>query len=201
MAAASRSSLFQEAAWAMGGTWRLLLGRPEARAFFDFSQRGLAGSFIPLVIATVVLVGFIGAGSAGQTGISAAMQIFILGAIATLRFSALRIVLPRLDALHAFRPYMVASNWASAILFAAMMAITFGGVFVAALILGPASGSTLVGMVLALWGAVGFALLVIEINILRIVARLGAAEIVLALAAQLFAILAGLYLIGQIFQG
>ncbi|WMT87446.1 hypothetical protein NO932_02230 [Pelagibacterium sp. 26DY04] len=201
MAAASRSSLFQEAAWAMGGTWRLLLGRPEARAFFDFSQRGLAGSFIPLVIATVVLVGFIGAGSAGQTGISAAMQIFILGAIATLRFSALRIVLPRLDALHAFRPYMVASNWASAILFATMMAVTFGGVFVAALILGPASGSTLVGMVLALWGAVGFALLVIEINILRIVARLGAAEIVLALAAQLFAILAGLYLIGQIFQG
>lgn len=201
MTAASRSSLFQEAGLALGGTWRLLLGRTEARAYFDFSQRGLAGSFIPLVLATVVLVGFIGAGSAGQTGISAAMQIFILGAIATLRLSALRVILPRLDALHAFRPYMVASNWASAILFVAIVGITLGTVFVAALILGPASGPTLVGLVLTLWGAVAIALLVIEVNILRIVAALGATEIALALAAQLFAILAGFYLIGQFFQG
>jgi hypothetical protein len=42
---------------------------------------------------------------------------------------------------------------------------------------------------------------VIEVNILRIVARLRATEIVLALAGQLFAILAGLYVISRLFQG
>lgn len=200
MSVARHSTLVQEAGWAMGGTWRLLLGRGEARSYFDFSQRGLAGSFIPLVLASVVFVVFIGMGPAGHS-VSAAMQIFILGAIATLRFSALRVILPRLDALHAFRPYMVASNWASAIAIAAVMVLTFGVVFVAALILGPSSGETLVGLVLALWAGVAVAVMVIEINILRIVAGLGVAEIVLALAAQLFAILAGFYLIGQIVQG
>lgn len=201
MAAIRRSTLFEEAGWALGGTWRLLMGQDQARSHFDFSQRGLAGSFVPLVLACVVLVGFIGAGSAGQTGVSPATQMFFLGAIATLRLTALRMILPRLDALHAFRPYMVASNWANAIGLALIVPATFASVFIAALILGPASGQTLVGMVLMLWGAAALGLLVIEINILRIVARLGAAEIVLVLFAQLFAVLAGLYVIGLLFQG
>lgn len=200
MSAASQSSLFQEAGWALGGTWRLLMGREEARAYFDFSQRGLAGSFIPLVLATVGLVGFIGLGAA-ETGVSAATQIFILGAIAVLRFSALRVALPRFGALHAFRPSMVASNWAPAILFAAIVPVTFAAAFIGALVLGPASGSTLVSFVLMLWAAMALGLVVIEVNILRIVARLRAPEIVLALAAQLFAILFGLYLISRLFQG
>ena len=198
MIAARRPTLFQEAAWALGGTWRLLLGKRDARAHFDFSQRGLAGSFIPLVLATVVMVIFIGMGSAGQTGVSAAMQMFILGAIGTLRFTAMRLILPRLDALHAFRPCMVASNWASAILFSLILAATLGTALLAAMALGPTARDTIVGIVLLLWAAVGIALVVIEINILRIVAGLGATEIVLVLAAQLFAILAGFYLIGQI---
>jgi hypothetical protein len=200
VSAVSQSSLFQEAGWALGGTWRLLTGREEARAYFDFSQRGLAGSFIPLVLAAVVLVGFIGLG-AGSTGVSPATQIFILGAIAVLRYSALRVILPRLGALDAFRPAMVASNWASAILFAAIVPITFGTAFIGALVLGPASGNTLVSFILTLWAALSLALVVIEVNILRIVARLRATEIVLALAGQLFAILAGLYVISRLFQG
>jgi uncharacterized membrane protein len=96
---------------------------------------------------------------------------------------------------------MVASNWASAILFAAIVPITFGTAFIGALVLGPASGNTLVSFILTLWAALSLALVVIEVNILRIVARLRATEIVLALAGQLFAILAGLYVISRLFQG
>lgn len=200
MSVARHPTLFEEAGSALAGTWLLLAGRGEARGYFDFSQRGLAGSFIPLVLACVTLVTFLGMGPADQS-ISAAMQVFVLGAIATLRYSALRVILPPLGASDAFRPYMVASNWASAIAVAAVMVLTFGVAFVAALILGPTSGETLVGLVLALWVAVAIAIVVIEINILRIVAGLGAGEIILALAVQLLAVLTGFALIGRLVQG
>ncbi|AEQ50105.1 hypothetical protein [Pelagibacterium halotolerans] len=193
-----QSTLLEEARWAAGGTWRLVLGRRDALSFFDFSQRGLAGSFIPLVVAFVVFAGFTGIGAAARQTMSPAGQLFICGALITARFFALRVVLPRLDALHAFRPVMVASNWANAIAVGGLVAATFGVAFVGALMLGPTAGETLVGIILTLWAAIAIATFVAEINILRLVAGLNGGEVLMVLGAQVVALILAVFILAQL---
>lgn len=193
-----RSTLFEEAIRAVGGIRRLLLGRPDALARFDFSQRGLAGSFIPLVLAFVAFVAFMGLGSTPGQTLSAASQLFICGALVSARFVALRLVLPRLDALHAFRPVLTASNWSNAIALAAILLATLVVAFVGALILGPDSGSTLVNIVLVIWAALALATFTVEINILRLVAGLRGGEVVMVLAAQVFALILAIFILAQL---
>lgn len=193
-----RSTLFEEAGRAVGGMWRLLLGRRDALSRFDFSQRGLAGSFIPLVVAFVVFTAITGMGAAAQRTLSPTGQLFIFGALITARFGALRIVLPRLDSLHAFRPVMVASNWINAIAVGGLVVTTFCVAFVGALVLGPASGETIVGIILTLWAAIAIAMLIAEINILRLVAALKGSEVVMVLAAQVFALILAVFILAQL---
>lgn len=197
--ARSHTTLLGEASGALEGTRLLLRGRPEAIACFDFSQRGLAGSFIAPVLACVAIVVFFGmAAGPARPFPSPAGQVFICGALMTLRLGALRLVLSQLGALDAFRPYMVASNWASAIgavgLLVATVIVTVG----LALLLGPSSAQIIVGLILMLWAAAAIALLVIEINIYRLIARLGPAEIALALLAQIGVLTAGALAMGYL---
>lgn len=190
-----QSTLFEEAQVAIGGTWRLLLGREDAGYHFDFSQRGLAGSFIPLVVANVLLAGFFTTGGQMQSGFSPAMQIFASGLLVAFRYGAMRLVLPQLSALHAFRPFMVASNWSMAIGLLAMMGITFVSAFIAALVLGPAGGGAIVSLILLLWLGIALAMIVVEINIYRLIVGLKAGEIVLVVMAQFVALLIGAYVL------
>lgn len=193
-----RSTLVKEAGWAIGGAWRLVLGRRDALNWFDFSQRGLAGSFIPLVLAFVVFTGFTGMGAAAGPTLSPAGQLFICGALIAARFVALRLVLPRLDALHAFRPIMVASNWTNAIAVGGLVMVTFCVAFVGALILGPAAGETLVSMILTVWATIAIAAILAEINILRLVAGLNGGEVIMVLGAQIVTLIVAVFILAQL---
>ena len=57
---------------------------------------------------------------------------------------------------------------------------------------------TIVGLILALWGAVLIAVLVIEFNIYRLVGGLRTEQIVLAAFAQLFALVLGATVLAQL---
>jgi len=52
----SSPTFVEEALDAARGAWALVLGRQDAANYFDFSQRGLIGSFIALVLAIAVSV-------------------------------------------------------------------------------------------------------------------------------------------------
>lgn len=192
------STLLEEAGRAVGGMLRLVLGRRDATSRFDFSQRGLAGSFIALIVAFVVFTAITGMGAAVRQTMSPTGQLFIIGTLVAARFVALRISLPRLDALHAFRPVMVASNWVNAIAVGGLVAATFCLAFVGALMLGPTAGETLVAIILTLWVAIAIATFVAEVNILRLVAALGGGEIVMVLAAQVFALILAIFILAQL---
>ena len=191
-------TLLEEAGRAVGGMLRLVLGRRDATSRFDFSQRGLAGSFIALIVAFVVFTAITGMGAAVRQTMSPTGQLFIIGTLVAARFVALRISLPRLDALHACRPVMVASNWVNAIAVGGLVAATFCLAFVGALMLGPTAGETLVAIILTLWVAIAIATFVAEVNILRLVAALGGGEIVMVLAAQVFALILAIFILAQL---
>ena len=191
-------TLLEEAGRAVGGMLRLVLGRRDATSRFDFSQRGLAGSFIALIVAFVVFTAITGMGAAVRQTMSPTGQLFIIGTLVAARFVALRISLPRLDALHAFRPVVVASNWVNAIAVGGLVAATFCLAFVGALMLGPTAGETLVAIILTLWVAIAIATFVAEVNILRLVAALGGGEIVMVLAAQVFALILAIFILAQL---
>ena len=191
-------TLLEEAGRAVGGMLRLVLGRRDATCRFDFSQRGLAGSFIALIVAFVVFTAITGMGAAVRQTMSPTGQLFIIGTLVAARFVALRVVLPRLNALHAFRPVMVASNWVNAIAVGGLVAATFCLAFVGALMLGPTAGETLVAIILTLWVAIAIATFVAEVNILRLVAALGGGEIVMVLAAQVFALILAIFILAQL---
>jgi hypothetical protein len=193
-----QSTLFEEAVRALGGTWRLLLGRSDALSRFDFSQRGLAGSFIPLVLAFVAFVVFMGLGSGQGPTVSGAGLLFICGALVSARFVALRLVLPRLDAQHGFRPALVASNWSNAIVLAALLIATVVGAFVGALVLGPDAGAVLVDIVLVAWAALAIAAFTVEVNILRLAVGLRGGEVFMVLAAQVFALILAVFILAQL---
>jgi hypothetical protein len=192
------STLLEEAGRAFGGMLRLVLGRRDATSRFDFSQRGLAGSFIALIVAFVVFTAITGMGAAVRQTMSPTGQLFIIGTLVAARFVALRVVLPRLNALHAFRPVMVASNWVNAIAVGGLVAATFCLAFIGALMLGPTAGETLVAIILTLWVAIAIATFVAEVNILRLVAALGGGEIVMVLAAQVFALILAIFILAQL---
>ena len=181
-----RSKLIEEGASAVGGTWNLMLGRPDALSRFDFSQRGLAGSFIALIVAFVVFTAITGMGAAARQTMSPAGQLFIIGTLIAARFVALRVVLPRLDALHGFRPVMVASNWVNAIAVGGLVGVTFCVAFAG------------VAIILTLWAAIAIATFIAEINILRIIAGLRGSEVVMVLAAQLFALILAIFILAQL---
>ena len=195
----AQTSLLTEARDAMAGAWRLLRGRADAIHNFDLSQRGLAGSFVPLVLASVGFVAFLGLGNRGaHYGVSGAAILFVIGGLMALRYGAMRLLLPHFDALHLFRPHMVVSNWIHAIALVVMLVGTISLAYLGALVLGPSSGETLVGMVLVLWGGITLAGLMMEVNTYRIVMSLAWSEVALVLGAQGVALALGLTIAGSL---
>ncbi len=105
------SSFVEEIKAAVRGCIALVMGRRDAPSYFDFSQRGLVGSLLAVVIA-IALAGFgpllagarLPAGAATQ---SVVVNAVLFGAQALTAWIALR-QMRRGDG---FAPYLVASNW------------------------------------------------------------------------------------------
>jgi hypothetical protein len=163
------------------GVAALIVGNRKAPDYFDFSTRGLVGSFIAFLAITgvnAVIPLMMAGGNAGGAVARSVLSLAILFAL-QLGFSA--IVLNQLKRLDGLVPYLVADNWA-----------TF---FITA-------GMTLLGLVgfdgeLALI-AVGILVIVVEINIARLIVTLSPLQIAMFLVAQMVGESIGLLQIGMV---
>lgn len=107
----SSPTFIDEALNAVRGCWALVFGRRDAGAWFDFSQRGLVGSLIAVVLA-LLLAGFgpmlfgvpVPAGAPTQS-------IFMNAALFVAQAGMAFIVLKQMGRQDGFVPYLVASNW------------------------------------------------------------------------------------------
>ncbi len=179
---AQPTTLLQEMSAAGRGVLALIRGDRRASDYFDFSRRGLYGSFIALLVAQLVAAYgplLLGAHPPGGAITRALIIVAILFA-AQVGFSA--IVLRQIRRLDGLGPYLVADNWATFFLtlFSAVLS-QFG-----------LSGE--IAMV-----AMGILVIIIEINIARIIVTLSALQIAMFLIAQLVGVSVGLIIIGLVF--
>jgi hypothetical protein len=179
---ASQTTLFEEMRAAARGLVALITGDRKAATYFDFSQRGLAGSFIAFLAITglnatlPVVVGFSGPAASISRSV---LMVAILFAL-QIGFSA--IVLRQLGRLDGMVPYLVADNWAT-------FFVTLGSTALA--LVGFSGDISLI--------AIGVLVIVIEINIARLIVTLSPLQIAMFLVAQLVGVSIGLLLIGVMF--
>jgi len=177
------TTIIEELVAAARGVVAIVMGDRRAASYFDFSRRGLAGSFIAFLVATVFsayLPQVTGGGddSQIQTGKLLIMAVFLFGA--QVGFSAL--VLRQLNRLDGFVPYLVADNWATFFLTAISTLLNAFGL---------AGDFALI--------VLGILVLVVEINISRLIVTLSPWQIAMFLVAQVVGVAIGLIVIGLVF--
>src|SRR6185437_13340124 len=162
---AQQATFLEELMAAGRGVFALLIGDRRAGTYFDFSQRGLVGSFIAFLAVTglnAVLPAILGSKEPGGITRSILMIAILFGL--QLAFSA--IVLRQLKRMDGLVPYLVADNWATFFL------TLISGALAAAGIEGDA-----VLIVLAI------IVIVIEVNIARLIVTLTPLQIAMFLIA------------------
>jgi len=163
------------------GTASLVIGDRRAAHYFDFGLRGLAGSFIAFLLATLfnaflpILLGV-----KQPTG-SIAQGLIMVCLLYGLQIGFSALVLRQLKRLDGLVPYLVADNW-----------VTFFVTILSALIAAFGLGSDLTLII------VGILVIVIEINIARLIVTLSPLQIAMFLISQLVAVSIGLIVIGAI---
>jgi len=176
------NEIWNEVASAGRGVAALVVGNRRAGSYFDFSDRGLVGSFIAFLTVTLItaalplLLGMPGAKGSVFRAVATVLILFSF----QIAFSAL--LLRQLKRLDGLVPYLVADNWASFFLTTASTLLSLFGI----------GGEFLVF-------AVGILVIVIEINIARLIVTLTAWQIAMFLVAQLVGVSIALLLVGMIF--
>jgi hypothetical protein len=172
-------TLIEEATAAARGVGALIMGDRQAGRFFDFSLRGLVGSFIAFLVITLVngilpmLMGIEAAsGSIGRS-------LLITAILFALQIAFSAIVLRQMKRMDGFLPFLVADNWAT-------FFITTGATVLA--VFGFTGDLSLI--------AVAILVLVVEINIARLIIGLSPLQIAMFLIAQLVGVSVGLLLVG-----
>ena len=163
------------------GVIGLLIGDKRAGSYFDFSQRGLAGSFIAFIAVTglnAVLPTLLGSKDAG--GI--ARSVLMVAILFALQLGCSAIVLRQLKRMDGLVPYLVADNWATFFLTLISGALAAAGV----------DGDPVL-IVLAI------VVIVVEVNIARLIVTLSPLQIAMFLVAQLVGVSIGLAIIGFAF--
>jgi len=178
------TSITQELAAAARGFIALVTGNRSAAGHFDFSQRGLVGSFIALIVASVLT-----AYGPGVLGVPAepgtATRSIILGAsLFVLQLGVVYFVLKQMNRLDGFIPYLVADNWIS--LFIAVLTVLV-------LRLIGAGDFTLL--------AIGILAIVVEVNIARLIVTLAPMQIVIFIGAQFAAQFLGVLVLASMLPG
>ncbi len=169
------TTLIEELARAARGVAGLVIGDRKSPSYFDFSQRGLYGSFIALLAVTSVellLPGVAGRGAFVTLASNAIIYTMIIAATA-LFLRQIR----RIDVLSKF---VVAINWVNAILSAGLIAaiiVGLGGIGILVLVVS----------------------LVVTINVGRLIMGLRPLQIVLLFLAQFVGILAALLVLMLLF--
>lgn len=175
----NNQSFIEEMLSAFRGLGALVLGRRTASSYFDFGQRGLAGSFIALLLATAVTAyapQLLGAPTQPGDG---ARAVFLAALLFGLQIGAAYIVLRQMGRLDGLVPYLVADNWMNLFL-----SVIGSAVIVS---LGPTDIVLL---------SVGIVSIIVEVNIARRIVTLMPMQIVLFMVAQLAAQMLGVLIFG-----
>jgi hypothetical protein len=177
---AQHSTFIEEMMAAGRGVIGLLVGDRQAGSYFDLSERGLAGSFIALLLVTALnAVLPIMLGSEGDS-ITRGVVMVVLLFLLQLGFSI--IVLRQVGRMDGLVPYLVADNWATFFLTLVSAALAAAGL---------ANDFTLI--------VLGIVVILVEVNIARLIVTLPPFQIAMFLIAQLIGVLIGLGLISLIF--
>jgi hypothetical protein len=174
---ASPTTILDEMRNAARGVVALITGSRRAAEHFDFSERGLAGSFIAFLFVTglnAALPKLLGMGSGGIFRAVATIAILF-----TLQIVFSAIALRQLKRLDGLVPYLVADNWAT-------FFITIGSTLMA--LVGITGDFAVI--------AIGVLVIIVEINIARLIVTLSPLQIAIFLIAQLVGASIGLILVG-----
>ena len=176
------NEIWNEVASAGRGVLALVTGNRQAASYFDFSERGLVGSFIAFLVVTLVNIALpMLLGIPGTSG-TALRAVATVGIVLGLQIGAAAIVLRQLKRPDALVPYIVADNWATFFL-------------------------TIVSTLLGLMGiggeflllAVGVVIIIVIVNIARLILTLSLWQIVTFLAVQLVSGIVALLLVAVMF--
>ncbi len=115
----------------LAGAWRLMTGRSDGLAELDLSVDGFWNSFYAMIVAfPVLIVGWVtlanqlgGDGFGGRLGIVTRLALIDFAAW-VVPIAALALVAPRVGIAHRFVPFVVATNWGSAILIWLMLPVS-----------------------------------------------------------------------------
>jgi hypothetical protein len=179
---ATQTTILEEMRSAARGLIALVTGDRKSASYFDFSQRGLAGSFIAFLAVTAVnatlpvVLGYSGPAA------SISRAVLMVAVLFALQIGFAAIVLRQLGRLDGLVPYLVADNWAT-------FFITLGSTALA--LVGLSGDMALI--------AIGILVIVIEINIARLIVTLSPLQIAMFLVAQLVGVSIGLLLLGLMF--
>lgn len=175
---AQQSTFIEELMAAGRGVISLLIGDRRAGSYFDFSRRGLAGSFIAFLAVTGLNAALsVILGTRDPGGIARSIVMVAILFVLQVGFSA--IVLRQLKRLDGLVPYVVADNWATFFLTLISGALAAAGI----------DGDPVL-IVLAI------VVIVIEVNIARLIVTLTPLQIAMFLIAQLVGVMIGLGIIG-----
>jgi hypothetical protein len=163
------------------GTVAIALGDRRAAGYFDFSLRGLAGSFIAFLVATTFSAYLPVLTGTANDGVPVGRLLLMAGVLVAVQLAFSALVLRQLNRLDGFVPYMVADNWATFFVTALSALLTFFGL-----------SSDIALVVLAIL------VLVIEINIARLIVTLKPWQIVMLLVAQVVGVCVGAVLISAV---
>ncbi len=175
-------TIIEEATAAMRGVAALIVGDRRSPQYFDFSQRGLVGSFIAFLSVTLLNAGLpMLLGRAGPPGETfRAIAVVALLFVCQIGFAA--IVLRQLKRLDGLVPYIIADNWATFVVTLGLTVLTLFGF----------SGEIAVLLV-------GILVIIIEINIARLIVTLSPMQIAMFIVAQFVGVALGLLLVGGLF--
>lgn len=176
------NDIWNEVASAARGVVALVIGDRRANGYFDFSDRGLVGSFIAFLVvallntAVPLLLGV--PGTSGTVFRAIATVIIVLA----LQIGAAALVLRQLKRPDALVPYIVVDNWATFYLTIATTLLGLMGL-----------GGELVFI------ATGIVIIVIMVNIARLILTLTPWQIASFLVVQLISGVIALFVVSAVF--
>jgi len=171
------TSFREEMASAARGCFALLTGNRQAASFFDFSQRGLIGSFIAFLLANAISAFVPQLFGLGLEPGLATRGLLMNGVLFILQAALAYVVLRQLGRTDGFVPFLVADNWTS--FFTAFLSLLL-------LLVGDGGGIAFFGVIIVV--------IIIDINIARLIVTLSPLQVAMFIVAQLVGASIGLLL-------
>lgn len=161
------------------GVAALLVGDRRAAQYFDFSDRGLVGSFLALLIVTFVSALLPFATPGGAAGYSIAKSTISAVVLFATQTGFVFIVLRQVKRLDGFRPYLVADNWANVYISVGTMLLSLVGI----------QGDFTIF-------ALAILVIVVEVNVARLIVTLPPLQVAMLMIAQLVGVSIALIVLG-----